>query len=258
MSDRMTNDEFWNRLMEKEAGNLGDKTDLRYYLPELTGLPLQRRYAAGMIDFYLKKMRNEPRLEDISAASELLDIYDCRVCAASVMQVYGKGIIGALLVSPCGTVRKGDDPKNGERLFFGLEEPMTKEEAEESLSRTRNPSLRIPPKSKKAEQQSSFSVSEEEALKAFQNDSKAVFIDVRTAAGYAKGTVPGAKNVPMGQLLQNPFLAGSDKEAVYYLFCEGGFQSETAASCMNSAGYRKVFSFSLTESGLLEFNKNES
>lgn len=245
MSEYLTIEEFWDRLVEKEVTTPGGNFGMPVFLPEQKGMPLQRRYAAGMIDYYLRKMRNEPPAEDISAAAKLPDIYDCRVCAASVMQVYAKGIIGALSASP----------EKMSSSYFGLEEVLTGEEAEECLQRVWNPSLRTPPETTNIDRHCSFSVSEEKALEAFQKDSNAIFIDVRTESEYARKTVPGAKNVPLGRLLQNPFLAGSDREASYYLFCEGGFQSETAAACMNSAGYRNVFSFSLTKKFFFKNNR---
>ena len=59
---------------------------------------------------YLLKETKIPDLKDISKAYELTDLFDCRVCATHVAQVYCRGIMDAKNLM-----------KNGRFLWFDLE-----------------------------------------------------------------------------------------------------------------------------------------
>ena len=56
---------------------------------------ISRKSIARIIHMYLLKEKGIPDIQDISKASELKDLYDCRVCANHVAQVYLRGIMGA-------------------------------------------------------------------------------------------------------------------------------------------------------------------
>ena len=54
-----------------------------------------RKNIARIIHMYLMKEKGICDLKDISKASELRDLYDCRVCANHVAQVYLRDIMSA-------------------------------------------------------------------------------------------------------------------------------------------------------------------
>lgn len=56
---------------------------------------INRKNIARIIHMYLLKVKGISDLQDISKASELRDLYDCRVCANHIAQVYLRGIISA-------------------------------------------------------------------------------------------------------------------------------------------------------------------
>ena len=58
-------------------------------------MQLDRKTAALIIHEFLYDVLKEPDEEDISPAFELEDIYECRVCAMHIAQVYSKGIANA-------------------------------------------------------------------------------------------------------------------------------------------------------------------
>lgn len=63
---------------------------------------ITRKNIARIIHMYLLKEKGIPELQDISKAGELRDLYDCRVCANHVAQIYLRGIMGAKELSANG------------------------------------------------------------------------------------------------------------------------------------------------------------
>ncbi|MBP1755641.1 MAG: Rhodanese domain protein [Firmicutes bacterium] len=64
-------------------------------------------------------------------------------------------------------------------------------------------------------------------------------IDIRETNECAHGSIKGAKNIPMGQLMTNPdkYL---DKTKTYYIMCQSGGRSANAVSALHRAGYDVV------------------
>ncbi len=56
---------------------------------------INRKIIARIIHMYLLKVKGISDLQDISKASELRDLYDCRVCANHIAQVYLRDIMSA-------------------------------------------------------------------------------------------------------------------------------------------------------------------
>lgn len=71
---------------------------------------ISRKNVARILHMYLLKVRMVPDLPDISRASALKDLYDCRICANHVAQVYLRGIMNAKNLL-----------KEGEFLWFDLD-----------------------------------------------------------------------------------------------------------------------------------------
>jgi hydroxyacylglutathione hydrolase len=66
---------------------------------------------------------------------------------------------------------------------------------------------------------------------------KLLVLDVRAADEYAEGHVPGAVNIPLGEL---PERAGELPQRPIVVHCEGGYRSAVASSLLQAAGRRKI------------------
>ena len=64
-------------------------------------------------------------------------------------------------------------------------------------------------------------------------------IDIREVYEFTHGSIKGARNVPMGQLLSHPekYL---DKNMRYHIMCQSGGRSASAVSTLRRAGYDVV------------------
>lgn len=86
---------------------------------------ISRKCMARIIHMYLLKEKGIADLPDISKAQVLHDLYDCRVCANHVAQVYLRGIMDA-----------GDLAVNGGFLWFDLAGTVDEAAIKESIRRT--------------------------------------------------------------------------------------------------------------------------
>lgn len=77
-------------------------------------------------------------------------------------------------------------------------------------------------------------ISNEEAVK-----KEGLILDVREAAEYAFGHIPGAKSIPMGELSER--MNELDKAQTIYVICRTGTRSDLAAQQLSEAGYTNVF-----------------
>ena len=66
-----------------------------------------------------------------------------------------------------------------------------------------------------------------------------VVLDVREAAEFAFGHIPGAKSIPMGELAIRMDELNKDEEI--YVICRTGTRSDLAAKQLVEAGFTKVF-----------------
>ena len=67
-------------------------------------------------------------------------------------------------------------------------------------------------------------------------------VDVRERDEQAKGTIPGAINLPRGILEVNIDKITTDKDRKLVLYCGGGGRSALAALNLKKMGFRNVFS----------------
>ena len=98
----MTREQFIKRLLEVFNDDTGDVfskglsngwleyEDKLYREDEIT-----RKNIARIIHMYLLKEHGVSDIQDISKAGELRDLYDCRIFANHVAQIYLRGIMGA-------------------------------------------------------------------------------------------------------------------------------------------------------------------
>lgn len=91
-----------------------------------------------------------------------------------------------------------------------------------------------PEKSEQAEQTFEPTISNEEIV-----GRDGIILDVREAAEYAFGHVPGAKSIPMGELEARMKELNMDKEI--YVICRTGTRSDMAATVLAKAGFTKVY-----------------
>jgi len=69
---------------------------------------------------------------------------------------------------------------------------------------------------------------------------KVVLIDVREPSEFAGGRVPGAINIPLGQLREG--VGTYDRSAETYLICASGNRSGTAARQLKAMGFTEAYS----------------
>ena len=104
--------------------------DYGYHLGWLTDLdinnadtPLLRKDTARIIHEFLRLELQVPDIDDVSSANKLRDLYDCRVCAKHVMQVYARGIMDGFHITDT-------------LYIFGMNETLTISEMHTIISRT--------------------------------------------------------------------------------------------------------------------------
>ena len=83
---------------------------------------LLRKQAAVQVHEYLRRELGEADEIDVRASYELKDLFDCRVCAGHIMQVYVKGIMEAC-------------ESEGGLLIFGTEREISGKEAEKIIEK---------------------------------------------------------------------------------------------------------------------------
>lgn len=87
--------------------------------------PIARKNIARILHMYLLKVKGIPDLKNIDPAHELKDLYDCRVCANHVAQIYCRGIMPARNLM-----------REGKFLWFDLDGEAENKEASEFIRHT--------------------------------------------------------------------------------------------------------------------------
>ena len=90
---------------------------------------LTRKICAVILHGYLQRTLKEKDEIDISPAMVLKDIYDCRICANHIAQVYVKGIME-------------EGKRVADIVLFDLDKNVSGEEAEGYINLAITPSLR--------------------------------------------------------------------------------------------------------------------
>lgn len=68
---------------------------------------------------------------------------------------------------------------------------------------------------------------------------KIELIDIREEYEYKGGSIKSAKNIPMGQLLNEPYkYLSKDKE--YYIMCQSGGRSSRACDSLRKQGFNVI------------------
>jgi rhodanese-related sulfurtransferase len=71
----------------------------------------------------------------------------------------------------------------------------------------------------------------------FKSEKNAVLLDVRTAAEYNSGKIPGAKNIDIMSSSFDSKVEALDKTKVYFVYCRSGARSGSACNLMASKGF---------------------
>ena len=190
---------------------------------------LLRKHAARMIHNFLRLEQKEADEIDGSPAYVLQDLFDCRVCAGHIIQVYVKGIMDGVVL-PDG------------RMIFAAEEAVSAEEAGKMLDKVFHKKLRIPVIREELQEKKTGRPEElpPEQMMLLQEHKNVLLVDVRTEREYAEGHAEGAVNVPLLSIIKNPFVFSENRDKRICLYCKEGYQSKAAAQCLSEAGYEKV------------------
>ena len=205
-----------------------------------SALPVTKQTAARLCHGVLLYWLKEPDNDDWSAARLLKDIYDCHTCVIHVAQVYVKGIIPSDSTEP---------------PVFGNKTELSEEAADAIVQRLFNlqPRLEV----QKLPVPEIRYIGEEDVGKL----KSPLVVDVRPLVMSESGnnsvqqkrTAPDwviglgkqvtFKNHPLKEIIQNPYILGTDLMTDIVLFCSKGYQSTLAADVLVKAGYRNIFVF---------------
>ena len=198
---------------------------------------MTRKNIVGIIHEFLREELQEPDEIDAAPAYVLQDLFDCRVCAGHIIQIYVKGIMDGI------TMPDG-------RIIFDAEKTVSERELAEVLTRVCFREFRTPRRSeavKSSPVPEPEEVSPEQVSRLLREEKNVLLVDVRTEREYAEEHLQGAVNVPVLSVIKNPFLFSGYYGKKILLYCGEGYQSKAAAQCLLEAGYKNVAFFARKE-----------
>ena len=102
---------------------------LKFVLSDISDkVDITRKQAAIIIHEFMRKVLLEEDESDVSAARELKDLYDCRVCVKHIEQMYVKGIMTPM-------IDREQAADTGLPVLFGGNELLSDDEAEAIVKR---------------------------------------------------------------------------------------------------------------------------
>ena len=78
-----------------------------------------------------------------------------------------------------------------------------------------------------------------QGVKEINDNEGAVLLDVRTPHEYAKGRIPGSKNLPLQNIAKAESVV-EDKSTPLFVYCYSGARSAQAVSALKQMGYTNV------------------
>jgi len=90
--------------------------------------------------------------------------------------------------------------------------------------------------SKSIQSQDTLSMTIDDYIKVYQQDTDALLLDVRTPDEVKEGKIPGSINVPLDSLENATF----DKNITIYVYCKGGKRSQAAYTLLKNKGYNVI------------------
>ena len=234
--DAVSIEEFVTALLETAGITVKKQESVRYaygkgWLQEqdVNGrqMPLIKKHCARIVHEFLRCEQMEPDEIDSGPAGKLQDLFDCRVCAGHVMQVYTKGIMEGYR-------------DNADRFIFGMDDVVTKSAAKIVMQRIFQKETRMYVSA--GETVSAAKISFSEAILRLEQQ-KCLLVDVRTETEYQENHMASAIHYPMMEILKNPYGVCDRRDICILLYCEKGYMSETAAQSLVRAGYENVSYF---------------
>lgn len=198
---------------------------------------MTRKHIVGLIHDFLRTELQEPDEIDSAPAYVLQDLFDCRVCAGHIIQVYIKGIMDGIVL-PDGS------------LIFAGEKEVSKEELSDIMTKVCFPEFRIPRRGEGVKETPDCEpekISLEQAKQLLQKEKNILQVDVRTVREYEQNRLPGSVNVPLLDIIKNPYIFSENRSKTILLYCSEGVQSRAAAQCLLEAGYPSVAYFAWKE-----------
>ena len=80
----------------------------------------------------------------------------------------------------------------------------------------------------------------DEAAVLMQKEEGYILLDVRTKAEYASGYIPGAINIPLGDIDERVVSSLPDKEQMILVYCRSGNRSRQASDKLVKLGYKNI------------------
>ena len=190
---------------------------------------IDRKTAARILHQFMRFELHEPDESNISHASKLQDLYDCRICTGHIIQVYVKGLMDGYLNA-------------NNRLIFGMNDVISNKEAIQIVKRLWDSKYRY---QKKSDFMPSniITISHDIAMLQLRAEKGILLIDVRPTHEFEKSHMADASNIPLTEILKNPYTVSPQRDKKIFLYCSEGYQSNIAAQCLLDAGYEKVFCF---------------
>lgn len=186
---------------------------------------IERRDVARIVHEILRREYGEMDDENWRSADRLEDLYDCSACVAHVSQIYVKGIMNG----------KSDN-------FFDNYGLLTRAEAAAVIVRMMDKEKRIPPKPIRAAAVTEITPERAEELTA----DGALLVDVRDSESYMSGHIMGSVNIPISELIKNPYVTDNKRRPLIF-YCARGYNSEKAARISSDFGYSEVYIIPGTE-----------
>lgn len=93
-------------------------------------------------------------------------------------------------------------------------------------------------------------ISADEAKKIWEQNLKAVFLDVRTEAEVTRGKIENSIHIPLEKVAERTAVVISDKNTKIIACCLSGARSEAAVNILKNLGYTDVCNMT---NGLLEW-----
>jgi len=83
----------------------------------------------------------------------------------------------------------------------------------------------------------------QEAVDMMSSETGYVILDVRTAAEYESGHIPGAVNIPNETIGSSDIPALPDKDQLILVYCRSGNRSKQASAKLSALGYTRIVEF---------------
>lgn len=86
-------------------------------------------------------------------------------------------------------------------------------------------------------------ISQTEALSMMERETGYVILDVRTKSEYEQGHIPGAINLPVEEIGNEPPSQLPDKDQLIMVYCRSGNRSVVASEKLSDLGYANIVEF---------------